>query len=249
MISIFRKEMRQWHFVLWAVFASMAISGLGFVFLRGQGEDTAIASVDDMEVTGKDLKNSIRQVHRQFALISSMYGVSLDLILKTFLGGQDVQTLALDNAIKDVLVGKVERDLDVRIGQDFFKDELVRSLPQGIADQQGRVNMDVYENYLQRLSMTPAEFEFSKEAEFKREAVNRVVGAATYAPHFSTNYQAAQDAAQKSFTIVKFDLAHFKEKKSDLNADKLKRFYNEHKERFRVPERKQARVVQVSTKT
>ncbi len=249
MISIFRKEMRQWHFVLWAVFASMAISGLGLVFWRGQGEDTAIASVDDMEVTGKDLKNSIQQMQRQFAMISSMYGVSLDLILKTFLGGQDVQTLALDNAIKDVLVGKVERDLGVRIGQDFFRDELVRSLPQGIADQQGRVNMDVYENYLQRLSMTPAEFEFSKEAEFKREAVNRVVGAATYVPRFSTDYQLEQDAAQKSFTIVKFDLAHFKEKKSDLNADKLKRFYNEHKERFRVPERKQARVVQVSTKT
>jgi peptidyl-prolyl cis-trans isomerase D len=249
MISIFRKEMRQWHFVLWAVFASMAISGLGLIFWRGQSEDGAVASVDGREVTTKDLKRSIQQMQQQFSMISSMYGVSLDLILKTFLGGQDVQTLALDNAIKDVLVSKIEHELDVRISQDFFKDELVRSLPQGIADQQGRVNMDVYENYLQRLSITPAEFEFSKEAEFKREAVNRVIGVATYTPHFSTDYQTSQDAAKKSFTIVKFDFGHFKEKKSDLNGDKLKHFYNENKERFRVPERKQARVVQVSTKT
>jgi hypothetical protein len=248
MITIFRKEMKKWHSVLWVVFASMAVSGLSLVFWRSQGgEDAEIASVDGVQITGKDYRRSMQQLQRQFSMISSMYGIPFDVLIKTFLGGQDVQSLALENAIKDTLVSGVVQKLNISIGQDFFTEELVKSLPQGISDGHGRVNMEMYQNYLERLSMSPAEFEHSKELEFKKEAVNRVVGAAGYVPSFSRDYHAAQDGALKSFTIVKFDQAHFKGK-TNVDDKELTKFYNERKEHYRVAEKKQARVVRVSPK-
>ncbi|MBM3887160.1 hypothetical protein FJ364_04475, partial [Candidatus Dependentiae bacterium] len=248
MISIFRKEMKKWHSVLWVVFVSMAVSGVSLVFWRSQGEDATVANVDGVNVTGKDFKQALLQMQRQFAMISAMYGVPFDVILKTFAGGQDVHTLALDNSIKNALWNNVEKDLNIRISSSFFNDELIKSLPQGIADQQGRVNMDIYQNYLERMSMTPAEFEQSKEEEFKREAVNRVIGSADYVPHFIADYENKQDSALKTFIIVKFDQSSFKENPKDIKAEDLERFYNDHKETYRIPEKKQAQVVHLTPK-
>ena len=249
MISIFRKEMRKWHAVLWVVFFSMALGSLSLVFLTGQGEDAAIASVNGMKVTGKDFKSAVQQMQRQYTMISAMYGIPIETIMKMFLGGQDFQSIALDNAIKDKLLGKIEQSLAIDIGQDFFSEELARSLPQGIVDAQGKVNMVVYENYLQRLSVKPAEFEKNKEAEFKRDTVNRIVGAAAYAPRFVAAYQTAQDTSKKSFVIAKFDAAHFKKKVTEPTDEELMRFYTTHKENYRIPERKQARVVSLTKKS
>ena len=247
MISIFRKGMKRWHSVLWVVFASMAVSGVSLVFWRSQGDDAAIASVNGNDITAKDFKKSMQQLQRQFSMISAMYGIPFEVLLKTFMGGQDVQTLALDNAVKAAITRQIERDLSIQIGQDFFKEELVRALPQGLADGHGRVNMDLYENYLQRLSMTPAEFEQMREEEFRREAVDYVVGAAAYSPQFVANFQATQDSARKSFTIAHFNLAHFKEKAADVSTAELKSFYEDHKDRYRQPEKKQARTALISS--
>lgn len=250
MITIFRKEMRKWHFVLWAVFASMAVSGVSLVFWRSQGgEDAVVATVDSQEVTAKDFKNAVQQLQRQYAMISSMYGISLDVLLKTFLGGQDLQAIALDNAIKNRITEHVENDLDVVVGSSFFKEELAKNLPQGIADAQGRVNAELYENYLQRLSMTPAEFEAAKEAEFRKEAVDYVIGAAAYSPRFVAQFKAQQEAAHKTFVVLKLDQAHFKANASDITAEEVKRFYDDHKEKYRVAERKQARIARLSSKS
>lgn len=247
MISVFRKGMRKWHSVLWLVFASMAVGGVSLVFWRSQGDDASIANVNGHDVTTKDFKKSIQQLQRQFSMISAMYGISLEDLIKTFMGGQDLQTLALDNAIKASITAGLERDLDIRIGSDFFKEELVKGLPQGLADAQGRVNMDLYENYVQRLSMTPAEFEQMREEDFKREAVDHVIGAAAYSPEFVADFQANQDRARKSFTIAHFNRSHFKGSAADISAEDLKRFYEDHKDRYRLPERKQARTAVISS--
>lgn len=248
MITIFRKEMKKWHSVLWVVFASMAVSGLSLVFWRSQGGDDAeIASVNGSNITGRDFRNSIQQLQRQFSMISSMYGISLDMLIKTFLGGQDLQSMALENSIKDSLVRDVEKTFQIQIGSDFFNEELVKNLPQGMADAQGRVNMEMYQNYLERISMTPAEFEKVKEFEFKKDAVQKIVGAAGYEPNFVVRYQAAQDNAVKSFKIVKFEQEGFKKNVEASDKD-LKQFYNENKERYRVAEKKQVRIVRLAQK-
>lgn len=249
MITIFRKEMKKWHFVLWAVFASMAVSGVSLVFWRSQGgDDDVVASVDGKDVTAKDFKNAVHQLQRQYAMISSMYGISLDVLLKTFLGGQDLQAIALDNAIKNRITERVESDLGVVVGSDFFKEELSKSLPQGLTDGQGRVNAELYENYLQRISMTPAEFEASKEADFRKEAVDYVIGAAFYSPRFVAQFKAQQEAAHKSFVILKLDQSHFKVNPADIATEDIARFYDDHKEKYRVSERKQARVARLSSR-
>ena len=248
MITIFRKEMKKWHSVLWVVFASMAISGVSLVFWRSQGEDAAVAQVNGKDITAKDYKKAVLQLQRQFSMISAMYGIPFDVLIKTFMGGQDLQSLALDNAIKATITERVEKELGVMVSHEFFKEELVKSLPQGIADAQGRLNREMYENYLQRLSMTPSEFEQTREEEFKRDAVDYIIGAAAYSPKFVENFQAAQDQATKSFTIVKFDQADFKGSSADVNKEEVKRFYEEHKERYRLAEKKQVRFAVLSPK-
>lgn len=247
MISVFRKGMKRWHSVLWVVFASMAVSGLSLVFWRSKHDDTIMATVNGCDITTKDYKKAVQQLQQRFAMFSSMYGVSLEVLMKTFMGGQDLQALALDNAVKATISSQLEKELALKIGPDFFNAELVKALPQGFTDAQGRVNREMYENYLQRRSMTPAEFEQSCEDEFKREALDYVVGAAAYAPQFVADFQATQEGARKSFAVVHFDQASFKEKAGNISAEDLKRFYDDHKERYRTPERKQARTAVISS--
>lgn len=248
MITIFRKEMKKWHSVLWVVFASMAVSGLSLVFWKSHGDDAPVAKIDGHEVSVKDFRRAAQQLHQQFSMLSAMYGVSLEVLLKTFTGGKDLHAMAMDNAIKAALTKGVERKLGILIGNDFFKSELVKNLPQGIADAQGRVNMELYQNYLQRISMTPAEFELQREDDFKKDAVDMVVGAAEYQPEFIDHYTQEQSAAEKNFLIVKFSAEQFKQSEKDLSDEEVSRYYQEHKELYKEPEKKLARFVTFSQK-
>lgn len=245
MITIFRKEMKKWHSVLWVVFASMAVSGVSFVFWRG-GEETKVATVNGATITAADLRKSMQQIQRQFSMISAMYGMPLETLLKTFMGGQDIQTLAFDNAVKAALSRQIEKDLNIRIGEDFFREQLLKGLPKDFSDAQGRVNKELYDNYLQRLSLTPAEFEQQREDDFKKEAVDLVVGAAAYTPQFLANFEAAQKSARKSFAIVKFDQDHFKGRASSLEESEVKKFYDDHKDKYKVAEKKQVEFIKLS---
>ena len=250
MIHIFRKEMKKWHTVLWVVVASLVLSSVtAFIFYRPRSGSDAVATVNGESIQFDQYRQSLLEIQERISSIKSLaraYGMSEEVFLSTFLGFSKPEDIALDACIKEALVDRVKDQFAITIDDEWFKQELVKSLPQ-LLDQGGNINMDSYKGYLQRLGTTPVDFEKRKEAEMARGIVNHFIFNASYMPQFAAQDLLERDS-EKSFSFVKFPASYFLDvvKKEGLTNEALAAYYRENKEVYRIPEKRKATYCQFS---
>jgi hypothetical protein len=121
---------------------------------------------------------------------AAMYGMSEEVFINTFFGGSP-EDLAIRTCIREKLIDGVKNEFNIQFDEEWFKSELIKTLPH-LTDETGHVNMDAYNGYLQRMSITPAEYEQRKEEELKRELFNRFVQGAAYIPSYIAQEQCDQ---------------------------------------------------------
>jgi parvulin-like peptidyl-prolyl isomerase len=251
MIHIFRKEMKKWHTVLWVVVASLVLSSVtAFIFYRPRsGSEMAVATVNGESISFDQYRQSLLEIQERINSIKSLaraYGMSEEVFLSTFLGFSKPEDIALDACIKEALVDRVKDQFAITIDDDWFKQELIKALPQ-LLDQGGNINMDAYKGYLQRLGTTPVDFEKRKEAEMARGIINHFIFNASYMPQFAAQDLLTRDS-EKSFAYVKFPFSYFLDvvKKEGLTNEALAAYYRENKEVYRIPEKRKATYCQFS---
>jgi hypothetical protein len=251
MIYIFRKEMKKWHSVLWVVFASLALSGTFFVWRSASVDDIEIATVNGETITLKKYRQALNDLQGRIGMLkeyAGMYGLSEDIFLKSILGDSSVYDVAFNDCVREFLVDKIKDTFNIQVDNRFFKEELVKSLPPGILDESGKVNIGAYTAHIERQNITVSDFEEKKEEEFKRAIIEQLVSNSFYSPSFSAKGNVLQDNSKKSFKIVPFNFNDFlKKAKAEVMAEeKLKTFFDEHKDSFRIPEKRKAKYWQIS---
>lgn len=238
--------MKKWHSVLWVVFASLALSGVAIIFRGGTSlDEMKVATVNGRGISMKSYKGALAQVQERLAGVreyARMLGISEEILLANFFGSSSPYEIALDNSIKESLLDEVGKPLSLNIASDDFNEEFVKTLPRGFINEQGRINLDSYNLYINRLGLKPSEYEQLREQEFKRQIVDRCIANAFYAPEYLVRAQFAQDHGKKSFSVIEFSLKDtINEIKSNVPTDeKLKEFYQRHRERWIVPEKRKA---------
>ncbi len=246
MIYIFRKEMRKWHTVLWVVFIALGVStGSVFFFRSRHPSEMAIAHVNGLPVYFDAYKQQLADVHARIEYLrplARMYGMSEEVFLSTFLGAVKPEELALDMCVRDKLIDYAKAPLNVSIDEAWFKDELIKSIPQ-LSDGQGRINMDAYHSYLQRLSSTPSMYEKFKREAFKRDIMQNFVEGTVYVPRFVAQEIFDTTRCVKSFAIAEFPMSSFmaEVKKHPVDNAALEKFYLTNKSWYEVGEKRKAR--------
>jgi peptidyl-prolyl cis-trans isomerase D len=248
-IYIFRKEMRKWHTVLWVVFAALGISGV-YVFRYKHWTEYAVAHVNGSTVTVEEYRHSLTEIQEQINRLrpmARMYGMSEDMFLSTFLGGSKPEELALDMCVREKLMDYIQDPFNVMLNDAWFKNELVKTLPR-LTDEQGNVDLEMYQRYLQQLAITPAQFEKRRENELKRDVMQRIIRATSYMPRFVVKDIFDTQDTEKSFTIVRFPKDFFMSivKKDAIDDKTLEQFYVSHKESYRVGEKRKAKYWEMS---
>ena len=243
MVSTFRKNIKIRHFILWAVFGAMVMSYVGVLFFRMPGENGENAAlVNGRSISVADYKRSLGSIQASISAMQSYFpsNIPYDAMVKMMLGGKDLETIALEKSIKNELVNQVAESLDVQINETYFKEELVRMLPQAVFNEVGSVNNDTYNFYVNRLGMSISEFESGCYKDILRSVVEKVVSVAEYNPSYILADKFKQKTVKKSFEIAVFDFQHFlkNEQQSAISETDLQAYFDKNKEQYKTEEKR-----------
>lgn len=242
MIYVFRKEIRKWYPILWLVFISLAISGVyGFFFSR-PGGDIVVGTVNGEKIIFSQYRRSLAEVYARiesFKNYASQYGIPSDFLIASILRGKSPEQFAIEQCVENTLIKQIDGGSNISLDQEWFKNEVSKSLPPGIIDENGLFNMDIYRGYLQRMGLTPAQFEEEKEDEFKRAVVMNALRTLNYVPGHEEKRLLDEKNKQKKFSILVFNLDDYvkKAKEKAVLDEELKLYFERHKENYRVPEK------------
>jgi len=245
MIYVFRKEMRKWHTVLWIVFVSLALSGVSFFFFRPKhASEMKVATVNGYPVYFETYRRALAEINSRLESLrplAAAYGMSEEAFFNMFLGVAKPEEMALDTCVNEALLNVIKDEFKVTIDSAWFAAALAKGMPQFV-DASGKINMDMYQRYLQRMATTPAEYEKSKMGEFKREVVQNIVSESAYVPKFIARDIFECTYASKSFVVASFPFSHFlhEVKKETVDEKRLEDYYMTHKESYRVSEKRKA---------
>ncbi len=247
MIYIFRKEIKKWHIVLWLVFIGLCFSSLPMVF-RGSSrlDQSKVAKVNGEVITLKEFKHAMTETQMRLDNIkryARMLGISEDIFLQNYYQSANPHEIALKTAIKEKLIDQVKEPFNIHVSDDDLMELLVASMPEGLLDERGRLNMNAYGEFVRRMGLTPDEFELRKEAEMSRQLLEQFVMNSFYVPRYIKQSSIQETAGKKSFVIALFSYDHClaEIKKESVDKAELNKFYEQHKDDYRVSEKKQAR--------
>lgn len=239
MIYTFRKELGKWKLVLWPVLISLAASSL--MMIRRTSQTASIATVNGRKVAFKDFSSRMRVLQEQINQLRG-YARSSGIPMETFLqlyGLSDPTQAALDSVIHEKLVEGVLSPLWVRLHEDVVSSELLKQLPADFVDANGRVNQQAYRQHLRQRNMHIAEFEDKQEERMYQELFDQFVGYAAY-PARSIRVAAMEEKlTKKSFDVVTVAFDKVRSRLDDaLSSEEKEAFYDNHKEEYRVPEKR-----------
>ncbi len=237
MIYIFRKEMKKWHTVLWVVFASLALgSGFGLFFGKKGSDESVVGSVDGKKIYFNDYRRALKRI---MAPYMQLYGISEDKLLNLLSQFGNLDEMAFNICVEDKLIDDIQKKFKINIDKETFNSKLIESIPGNVLDENGKVNIEIYHNYLKMLSTDAAEYEKSKASEFKSEVVKRLIANSYFQPEFFTKEVFEEEYVKKNFEIAEFGLDHFLAQAKSVAPDvkSLEDFYAQNKESYRVPDK------------
>jgi len=243
MIYIFRKEIKRWNKVWWFVLASLVFGGASFFFTQQPTKrDIVVATVNGSIISLQDYHQVYAGIKSSFDDLAMYWGMSADKLIQ-MMGMGSMETTALDRCVQAVLFDDIVDSFKITIDAGSFQEALGASISRSFIDETGKVNARAYQGYLDKLHMSIAEFESSKEDEFKRSVVTKFLEQASYVPQNVEREMVGQESEKKQFSILKLGLEAFlKEVESKGVSDKvLKTFFEEKRELYRIPEKRKAR--------
>lgn len=239
MIFLFRKEIKKWNKIWWLVIASLAFgfAGGSFYLLRNPGRETlAIATVNGSSIKLKDFSHAFGEMKSSVDDLAMYWGIPSEQLAK-IMGVGNIAQSAMNRCIQGVLLDKICSDLNLHMDDTSFQELLARTMSRAFIDASGQLNVAAYQNYLSRLHMSVKDYEERKELEFKRGAVLRFLKDGIYLPKNVTAGLESTKAERKKFEILLLPKDHFVAKSKEteaLTAEKLKAFFDEKKELYRV---------------
>ena len=241
MIYIFRKEIKKWHIILWIVFIAFAISGVSFWRQRGTGE-FVIGTVNKKNIYVKQYKRMVNNITLKLNFIkpyAKLFGLAEEALIFDMLGGRSLEESAFYMCVREKLLDDIKSHFNLNISDEIFQKELVKLIPPETTDEKGYINMDAYNNYLSRLSTTAYDFEEDKREELKRNIIQKLISNSLYIPKFELEEAFEIENSKRKFEITKVAFSSFFNSVSNekIDEEKLKVFFEQKKESYKIPER------------
>lgn len=243
MIYVFRKGIKKWNITWWFVLVGLAFGGTSFFFLKEPGRETIQVAAVNGEIV------SLKQYHHAFAQLKSSlddmalyWGVPADRIAK-LMGMDNLEEVALKRCIEEKLLDSVGADFGIIFAPETFENALGESVSRRLADSTGKINIQAYQNYLSRLHMGIAEYEVSKEKEFKRDMANDLIKNSYYSFYDTVKNAFLNEIVRKKFSVLvlPYKISLSQVKKEAVSKEQLMEFYQKHKENYRVSEKRNAK--------
>lgn len=238
MVRIFRQEMRKIKYVLWIVFLGFALPTVMRNGMKSRHE-AVVARVNGQPVTLAEFQRTQNEIQQQYQMLAMYFGIPYNH------KASDKEIIR--RCASDKLTDNLITSLNIQLDPGYLQDELARRLNYFI-DETGRINMERYQEYLNRINMKAAEFEQQQEESIKRNVISEIVRNAYYAPSYVVCDRLVQEHSKKQFSVLKFPLEKFlaTTSLSSLSNEEKAKYYRVHEEEYRTAERRKASYVVLS---
>lgn len=245
MLASFRRDAKKYSGIIYFVLFMLAVpSSFAWLFIGTKGTMHApIATINGKKIEFDHFHKSLSELQSQISMIKTYartYGFSDELFLKNMLGDKSPEQIALDRCINDELINQIGEKTKISLDPDIFKEQLIASMPPAMIDDQGNFSLETYQAHLHRLSLTPAQFEKSKEEEFKRELLVDMLVKSFYTTEKEQQLDQNKDSGSRTIEYLRLSLSNalkVEEKKEISQAD-LENFYQRIQEKYRTPEKR-----------
>ncbi len=236
MISTLRRDMKNSK-VLWVIVFVGLIGGMGFgKFSRSNRPGVPVlAKINGTELYVDEYQKKLNDMRRYYQYLNQQYGFNFDIKV-------DPSTI-FEGCVSEIMLDQASKHLGLSLNDDVVNEEIAKTLPKEIFDQNGRVDMHIYQTWLNQMGMKPAEFEEKKRSEVMRNLLTDAVKLSAYQPQFARELQS--NDVKKSFGIVRIPLSDYQARieAEDFDDAQLQEYYNEHCEKYRVSEKRKAQYI------
>lgn len=223
MLNTFRTKIKFWsHIFLWPVIISF-IAFYGWSFLDRPQATNAAATIGDTEISWRDVTQTRQRLTRYYRQI---YKDNFDRVA----GSMDFNQMALDQLVNQTLLSQVAEEMGVTVSKQEIQSSIY-SIPAFQKD--GAFSTSRYRRGLDRMNMTPAQYEASVASDIKMQKTRSLIGASAPVTNDELKDRYIQQNVKVDCDYFMFKMPDFKDQIEET-PEAIEAYYNANKEEFRV---------------
>lgn len=239
MLQAIRERAQGW--IAWAIviLISIPFALWGIQEYIGVGAEPVVASVNDNEITEREL-------NRQFQQFRQELRERLGAAYRPELFNEDsLQRQVLEDIIRSDLILQASMEMGLRAG-----DERVRAaiLMEPAFQKGGRFDKETYERMIGYQGMSPAQFEQQVRGSMMKNQLSRVVSASEILTDSELREAVKLRRQQRRFSYFVLPIERFQDQEM-VAAAELEAYYQAHQEEFKSPEQVRVEYLGLDQKT
>lgn len=226
MLDAIRKHTQGWlaKAILAIITIPFALFGIDS-YLNQAGGNVAVATVAGDKISVQEFSNSIENVRNRL----QSEGQKVDAAL---LDSPELKQSVLDGLITRRLVNKEVQNAHFRISDDQLNQHIL-SMPE--FQENGKFSEDLYQKTLQQNKLTAAKFESSIRSDMVTQQARDGVAKLAFAPQAIAEKALQFAFQQREVSTVDVKASDFISQVK-VTPEKIKQYYEQHKDKFKVPE-------------
>lgn len=215
------------------VFATLAILIIGLIGFGGRVgtgvSASGVAAVGSQSITTDDYVRAM-----QNALTNMSQQIGQEITLQQAVMLFQVDQKVMDGLVTNAALDDKARDLGISIGDANVRDSLVRTPAfQGVT---GKFDNEAYKFALERLNLTPAEYETTIRKGTARDLIRTGISAGTVMPASAAATLLAFSGEKRAFDWLTLQAADLPVAVAEPTAAQAQVYYDAHNDQFMSPE-------------
>lgn len=260
MIVNLRKYMKNKSFkaILWITLFSV-VGGISFLpmikMVFKKRSENAVASINGYEVSFNEFRRQFSSLMQFIRQAQAQYGDQADIILNLWGINKDKnpEQLTLENLISQNVILSASEKLGAKIGNEYIQEKLKDQyfVGQNLSDlipvqlyQNGVLDVNMLSMYLQRQNISHDEFEQMINNALERNLFYQLLRVSSYETKSMIKDEYIKEYSKRKYGILSLPLNKYisKVKEKPAQDTDFKNFYEQHKESYRVPQKRKGKV-------
>lgn len=240
--------------VLWLVLLSLA--GGSFVAMlqfSSRHRADSIATVNDQDIGYMEYRRKLAQIQQMVQEVRKMYGAHADMVLKMWGLDKNPHEAVMEGLIGEKVFQSAADGIGSHVSKEYMHTKLrdpffVREFLGGLVPPQALTKNGIdtvaLKYNLERQGISEDEFEESLKEAMKRVLFQRLLEGALYVPRSALRDIYAQEFLKRKVGIlaVSFDEYLKRAQVQKLADAEIEKYYDKHKEEYRIPEKRSAKL-------
>ncbi len=253
MIGTIRSKMQKSgaKIILWFTLLSL-VGGSFFSLIRfsRRFKSDSVARVNDQQISLMEFKRKFAEAQHVVHEVRRIYGPQADMVLGLWGLNKNPDEYAMEALVSEKVIQSAADALKIQVNKEYVQAKLRDPLfvrehlgnlipPQALSG--GSLDITVLKYSLQKQGISEEQFDEMLVETMKRALLQRLIEGSLYIPQMALKEAYGREYLKKKFATLRLPLSEYikKEKNTD---EELEKYFDTHKEQYRIPEKRSARL-------